>query len=287
MRFLFYTSLLILSGCTTTGAFSPSEIMNRISASGDPISQKKRSYGESYSLRDQVIFDFGKANIKKELEPFLNDLHRKIDATQDHIYIVGYTDNVGGFERNISLSKKRAENVVNYLSKKGISKSRLSSLGFGKLYPIASNNNEEGQQKNRRVEIHVVKPESKQKYASRLERKKVKLETELESRKIRYETAKENVGKKVEWISTLKQYTDDCAGLFGFNMCMWVTYKMQFTGKVRSFNQDRGEYLVDVYTGKLKHPGSVSVKYLQYKSVAEQEVKKFVGGSAYVPFEEI
>ncbi|MFQ3247973.1 MAG: outer membrane protein OmpA-like peptidoglycan-associated protein [Arenicella sp.] len=287
MRLFLFLPFFMLSGCTSTGAFSPTGLLNKLTSNGAPITQKKRSYGESYSLRDQVVFDFGKSKLKKEVEPFLNDLYEKINATEDYIYIVGYTDSIGGFERNITLSERRAENVLDYLVKKGLKESRFSGLGFGKLYPIADNSSEVGQQKNRRVEIHVVNPESREKYASSLDRKKNQLKIELADRKLKYETAKEKIGKSVEWVSTLKQYTDDCAGLFGFNLCMWVTYKMQFTGKVRTFDQDRGEYLVDVFTGKLKTPRSVSVKYLQYQSVAEQQVNEFVGSPAYVPFEEI
>lgn len=66
--------------------------------------------------------------------------------------IEGHTDNVGGHEHNMKLSRQRAENVVNYLVEKfGIEHSRLSAKGYGSTRRIAYNNTPEGRQKNRRI----------------------------------------------------------------------------------------------------------------------------------------
>ncbi|MDA8429465.1 MAG: OmpA family protein [Geobacteraceae bacterium] len=66
--------------------------------------------------------------------------------------IEGHTDNVGGYEHNMKLSQRRAENVVNYLVEKfGIERSRLSAKGYGSSRRIAYNNTPEGRQKNRRI----------------------------------------------------------------------------------------------------------------------------------------
>ncbi len=66
--------------------------------------------------------------------------------------IEGHTDNIGGAEYNMKLSKQRAENVVNYLVEKfGIERSRLSAKGYGSTRRIAYNNTAEGRQKNRRI----------------------------------------------------------------------------------------------------------------------------------------
>jgi OOP family OmpA-OmpF porin len=66
--------------------------------------------------------------------------------------IEGHTDNVGGYEHNMKLSQRRAENVVNYLVEKfGIERSRLSATGYGFTRRIAYNTTPEGRQKNRRI----------------------------------------------------------------------------------------------------------------------------------------
>jgi len=70
------------------------------------------------------------------------------------IYVVGHTDNVGSFEHNIKLSKDRADSVVKELvSKYSINASRLQAFGVGPTSPAASNQTEEGREKNRRVEL--------------------------------------------------------------------------------------------------------------------------------------
>jgi len=66
--------------------------------------------------------------------------------------IEGHTDNSGGYEHNMQLSRQRAENVVNYLAEKfGIERSRLAAKGYGPTRRIAYNKTAEGRQKNRRI----------------------------------------------------------------------------------------------------------------------------------------
>jgi outer membrane protein OmpA-like peptidoglycan-associated protein len=71
------------------------------------------------------------------------------------VRIEGHTDNRGGAAMNLALSGRRAASVVNWLVRRGIDKSRLSSKGFGLTRPIDSNTTEEGRQNNRRVEFHI------------------------------------------------------------------------------------------------------------------------------------
>lgn len=68
--------------------------------------------------------------------------------------VAGYTDSRGNAEANRRLSQRRAEAVVAYLVEKGIAADRLSARGYGQDNPIASNDNEAGRQRNRRVELH-------------------------------------------------------------------------------------------------------------------------------------
>jgi outer membrane protein OmpA-like peptidoglycan-associated protein len=76
-----------------------------------------------------------------------NDRHLKL-------YVVGHTDNKGGVDYNLKLSKQRAESVVKALNTRyGIQRSRLYSFGVGLFSPIASNQSEDGRAKNRRVEL--------------------------------------------------------------------------------------------------------------------------------------
>jgi len=71
--------------------------------------------------------------------------------------ISGHTDNVGQADANMKLSQKRAEAVQKYLVSKGIDTKRFKVEYFGATVPIADNKTEEGRQKNRRVEMLIIK----------------------------------------------------------------------------------------------------------------------------------
>jgi len=72
------------------------------------------------------------------------------------IELIGYTDNVGAEAYNINLSKKRAEQVYNYLIEAGINSTRLKFSGKGMSDPIESNETEQGRAKNRRTELKII-----------------------------------------------------------------------------------------------------------------------------------
>jgi outer membrane protein OmpA-like peptidoglycan-associated protein len=73
------------------------------------------------------------------------------------VEIGGHTDGLGPNNYNIFLSRKRAEAVKDYLTKKGIDARRVKAVGYGKSKPLASNDDEdEGREFNRRVEFKVL-----------------------------------------------------------------------------------------------------------------------------------
>ena len=73
------------------------------------------------------------------------------------IEIAGHTDFIGSKEYNYQLSKKRAEAVRTYLINHGIAPTRLTTKGYGKTQPLASNDDEEeGRELNRRTEFIIV-----------------------------------------------------------------------------------------------------------------------------------
>jgi outer membrane protein OmpA-like peptidoglycan-associated protein len=72
------------------------------------------------------------------------------------ILIVGHTDNTGTSTFNLTLSKKRAEAVMQYLQSKGIEAHRMKAKGMGDQEPVDKNSSEEGKNNNRRTEIHVT-----------------------------------------------------------------------------------------------------------------------------------
>ena len=70
------------------------------------------------------------------------------------LWIVGHTDDVGGYDHNMKLSARRAKAVLLALTGRfGIAAAQLHDAGVGFLAPVATNSTDEGRAKNRRVEL--------------------------------------------------------------------------------------------------------------------------------------
>ncbi|MEC9412776.1 MAG: OmpA family protein [Pseudomonadota bacterium] len=107
-------------------------------------------------IASEVTFDFDSASLKSAFTPTLNkvaDILQRYPNTI--IHVVGYTDSVGSESYNMKLSERRAQSVVDYLSSRGVSSSRLYAIGKGESDPRATNDTEAGRQLNRRVELFV------------------------------------------------------------------------------------------------------------------------------------
>lgn len=103
-----------------------------------------------------VNFDFDKATIRKDAAQILDEAASTLkDEGSVGVVVVGHTDSRGTDAYNQKLSERRADAVASYLSKKGVSASRLSTKGLGESQPVASNDTDEGRAQNRRVELLV------------------------------------------------------------------------------------------------------------------------------------
>lgn len=70
------------------------------------------------------------------------------------VLVVGRSDNQGTTARNIDLSQKHAESAIKALTTEyKIDAKRLSAKGIASYAPVASNDNDAGREKNRRVEL--------------------------------------------------------------------------------------------------------------------------------------
>ncbi|NEN23059.1 OmpA family protein [Cryomorpha ignava] len=78
------------------------------------------------------------------------------------VEISSHTDNRGELKYNTDLSQRRAENVIKYLTERGIASDRLQAKGYGESNPIAPNTNSdgsdnpEGRAENRRTEFKIL-----------------------------------------------------------------------------------------------------------------------------------
>lgn len=106
---------------------------------------------------DDVHFETNKAILLPNSFPALDELAEVLSLKKDlNVEIAGHTDAVGDAASNLLLSQKRAEAVVQYLTKKGISSSQLTAKGYGETAPIADNETEEGRKENRRTEARIL-----------------------------------------------------------------------------------------------------------------------------------
>jgi len=121
------------------------------------------------NLMDKVLFDSGKAEIKKAgrevLDKIAKNLLNKYPARP--VRVEGHTDNVpigselrAKFPTNWELSTARATSAARYLQDRGgVSPERLSAVGYSEYHPIVSNDTEDGRARNRRIEIILLPPE--------------------------------------------------------------------------------------------------------------------------------
>jgi outer membrane protein OmpA-like peptidoglycan-associated protein len=103
-----------------------------------------------------VLFDTGKYTLRSLAREKLAKISGIVLAYPDlRLAIEGNTDSVGSEAMNQELSERRANAVRDYLARQNIPRASMTSQGFGKTQPVASNDTAEGRQENRRVEMVV------------------------------------------------------------------------------------------------------------------------------------
>ncbi|WP_319524988.1 OmpA family protein [uncultured Desulfosarcina sp.] len=110
--------------------------------------------GSSAWTFNEINFETAKAEIRPSSYGILDEIAAALVANpQLKVAVEGHTDNTGARAFNMDLSQKRAQSVVDYLAKKGVSPDRLKAKGYGPDRPIADNSTREGRAKNRRVQF--------------------------------------------------------------------------------------------------------------------------------------
>ncbi|MBL9103211.1 MAG: OmpA family protein [Myxococcales bacterium] len=104
-----------------------------------------------------IRFANNKATILPESQPVLDDAARVLAGYPAlRIEIVGHTDDRGQREKNVDLSRRRAEAVRDYLVGKGVAAERLTPRGAGPDQPVADNRTAAGRAQNRRIEFRTA-----------------------------------------------------------------------------------------------------------------------------------
>ncbi len=126
-------------------------------ASNKGCPEIKQEVKEKLDIAGKAIqFETGKSTIKSSSYKTLDDIVIILEGNKEYsLSIDGHTDNTGKADKNLQLSKDRAQAVKDYFISKGISASRLTSEGYGQEKPIADNKTADGRTKNRRVELKL------------------------------------------------------------------------------------------------------------------------------------
>lgn len=107
---------------------------------------------------DGIKFETGKAIIQSRSFTVLNDAAAVLlKFPEIRLEVQGHTDDVGDDPKNLDLSQRRAQAVVDYLVKKGVTIDRLVSQGYGETRPMVANDNSTDRAINRRVEFLILK----------------------------------------------------------------------------------------------------------------------------------
>jgi outer membrane protein OmpA-like peptidoglycan-associated protein len=110
-------------------------------------------------LPADVLFDFDKADIRADAASALAKVATIIRAyPSGNAALEGHTDAKGNDAYNQRLSERRAESVRRWLTEKErLEPSKLGARGWGAHRPVATNDTDEGRQRNRRVEVVIRK----------------------------------------------------------------------------------------------------------------------------------
>ncbi len=104
-----------------------------------------------------VLFASGQAQL---VEGGRSSLEEVVDLLQTEpdkkIRVEGHTDSMGDADANLLLSEQRAQAVREALVSLGVASERVSALGMGEDFPIASNEDEDGRARNRRVDVILL-----------------------------------------------------------------------------------------------------------------------------------
>lgn len=120
--------------------------------------EEKQLLSTGLLLLDAVYFETGKTEISINSKPYLNIIAKMLTKYPKlQIEVEGHTDNVGGFDNNMRLSQRRADEVMRYMEMMAPElQGRLSAKGYGYTQPKADNKTAEGRKLNRRTELQVL-----------------------------------------------------------------------------------------------------------------------------------
>lgn len=138
-------------GCTATAQFN---IEGEINFSD--LNVKDIKVGQVIQI-ENLYFSADSVEVSNSSKPVLDEIYSFLNANKNIVVeIGGHTNNIPPDEYCDKLSTERAKNIADYLIIRGIEPKRIDYKGYGKRFPIASNDTAAGRKKNQRVELKVL-----------------------------------------------------------------------------------------------------------------------------------
>ena len=134
---------------------------------GDEVEIRQLQGELKITIKDKILFPEGGFKLNAKADQVLAKMAPTLTGFKNTKVVVrGYTDNVSigpelrreGISTNLDLSSRRADNVVDYLVRKGVDQNLISAQGMGETNPVASNTTADGRAQNRRIEVILVGP---------------------------------------------------------------------------------------------------------------------------------
>ena len=172
-RILFAASVVLtglLTACVTQQSYNTlDQAYSQLQQAyqGDEVEIRQLKGELKITIKDKILFPEGGFKLNAKADQVLAKMAPTLTGFKNTKVVVrGYTDNVGigpelrreGISTNLDLSSRRADNVVDYLVRKGVDQNLISAQGMGETNPVASNSTPDGRAQNRRIEVILVGP---------------------------------------------------------------------------------------------------------------------------------
>jgi outer membrane protein OmpA-like peptidoglycan-associated protein len=143
-----------LSGAAIGSYMDRQEAELREQLRGSGVSVTRRGDDIILNMPGNVTFGFDSSELRGEFFDVLDSVALVVNEFEQTVLIIdGHTDSLGSDIYNLELSRQRAEAVERYLISRQVLPVRVAAYGYGEDYPIASNDDEAGRARNRRVEL--------------------------------------------------------------------------------------------------------------------------------------